>query len=133
LNGEAAGTASARNSPVRRAIGTVCVIFSGLLLAISEPTMTMPATISELPWPRQLLRNCGRPTAPPAPGTLVICTPLTAPVARSTASIERPVWSQPPPGAAGMNILSRSTVCAWAACGPSPAASAPVPAMPATK
>ena len=91
LNGDGAGTTSARNSPVSRAIGVACESRSGLLLAMIEPTITMPATIKALPCPFHWLRNCGSPTVPPAPPTLVICTPLTAPVARSTCSIVRAV------------------------------------------
>src|SRR5712691_7796793 len=115
LNGDDAGTTSARNSPVRRAIGVACDSRSALLLAMIEPTITMPATISALPCPFHWLRNCGSPTVPPAPPTLVICTPLTAWVTRRTCSMVRAVWSQPPPGAAGTNIFSRSMVWACAA------------------
>src|SRR5215468_3101138 len=115
LNGDCAGTTSARYSPVRRAIGVACASLTGLLLARIAPTITMPATISALPCPFHWLRNCGKPTAPPAPPTLVICTPFTAPVARSTCSIVRAVWSQPPPGAAGTKSLSKSIDWASAA------------------
>src|SRR5215210_5622867 len=75
LNGEAAGTTSARYSPVKRAIGVVCESLTGVLLAMSAPTITIPATIKALSWPFHWLTNCGSPTAPPAPPTLVICTP----------------------------------------------------------
>ena len=51
LNGDSAGTTSASNSPVRRAIGVTSVRLLAALLAMMAPTMTMPATISELPLP----------------------------------------------------------------------------------
>src|SRR5262249_2821968 len=51
LKGDCAGTTSARNSPVKRAIGVACASLTGLLLAMIAPTITMPATISALPCP----------------------------------------------------------------------------------
>ena len=78
------------------------------------PTMTMPATISELPLPFHWLMNCGRPTVPPAPPTLVICEPEISFSLRSTWSMVRPVWSQPPPGAAGTKIWICGASCAKA-------------------
>ncbi len=73
------------------AIGVACVSLTGLLLAMIAPTITMPPTISALPCPFHWLRNWGSPTVPPAPPTLVICTPFTAWVARSTCSMVRAV------------------------------------------
>jgi hypothetical protein len=91
LCGEAAGTTITSNSPVRRAIGIVWERLTGLLLAISAPTMTMPATMMLFCRPFHWLTNCGRPTAPPAPGTLVTWAVLICLLALSTASMVRPV------------------------------------------
>ena len=68
--------------------------------------MTKPMTMSWLPSPLALLTNCAMPTEPPAPGTLVTCTLLAMPDCVRACCIERAVWSQPPPGAAGARILS---------------------------
>ena len=68
--------------------------------------MTKPLTISWLPSPLALLTNCARPTVPPAPGMLITCALLASFSAVSACCIERAVWSQPPPGAAGAMILS---------------------------
>src|SRR3954462_14708423 len=46
------------------------------------------------------------PMLPPAPGTFVTCTLFEMPACVSTCCMERAVWSQPPPGAAGAMILS---------------------------
>src|SRR6476619_5352548 len=46
------------------------------------------------------------PTEPPAPGTLVTWALLAIPDCVRACCIERAVWSQPPPGAAGARILS---------------------------
>ena len=70
--------------------------------------MTKPLTMSWLPSPLAPLTNCARPTVPPAPATLMTCTLLTSFSAISACCIERAVWSQPPPGAAGAMIFSSS-------------------------
>ena len=101
LEGRLAGTTSASNSPVSRAIGVVWVSLTGLLLAMIAPTITMPPTIRALGRPFHWLMNWGSPTVPPAPPTLVICAPEISFSARSTCSMVRAVWSHPPPGAAG--------------------------------
>src|SRR5690349_19517782 len=80
----------------------------------SAPTMTKPLTIIWLPSPLAPLTNWAMPTLPPAPGTLVTCTLRATPEATSACCIERAVWSQPPPGAAG--AISLSSSC-WAGAG----------------
>ena len=67
--------------------------------------MTKPFTRSWLGSPLALT-NCARPTVPPAPGTFVTCTFLALPEVVRACCMERAVWSQPPPGAAGAMILS---------------------------
>ena len=72
--------------------------------------MTKPLTMSWLPSPLALLTNCARPTVPPAPAMLMTCALFTSFSAVSACCIERAVWSQPPPGAAGAMIFS--SICA---------------------
>ena len=74
--------------------------------------MTKPFTINVLPSPLAVLTNCARPTVPPAPGMLVTCALFAAPEATIACCIDRAVWSQPPPGAAGATIFS--SICAAA-------------------
>ena len=92
-------------SSVSRAIGVTWSSVTGDLFSRIAPTITKPLTISVLPSPL-LLTNCARPTVPPAPGTLITCALFTSFSAVSACCIERAVWSQPPPGAAGAMILS---------------------------
>ena len=49
---------------------------------------------------------------PPAPATLITCALFTSFSATSACWIERAVWSQPPPGAAGAMIFT--SICARA-------------------
>ena len=106
LIGEFAGTTMTCVSSVRRAIGVTWSSETGDLFIRIAPTMTKPLTISWLPSPLAPLTNCARPTVPPAPGTLITCTLFTSFSAVSACCIERAVWSQPPPGAAGAMIFS---------------------------
>ena len=103
--GDFAGTTMASGSAVSRAIGVVWSRLTGDLLVRMAPTMTKPFTRSWLGSPLALT-NCARPTVPPAPGTFVTCTFLALPEAVRACCMERAVWSQPPPGAAGAMILS---------------------------
>ena len=84
------------------------------------PTITKPFTINVLPSPLAVLTNCARPTVPPAPGMLVTCALFAAPDATIACCIDRAVWSQPPPGAAGAMIFS--SICAAAGVAASAAA-----------
>ena len=67
--------------------------------------MTSPPVISALPWPSLLETNWARPMVPPAPGMLTTWMPLARPPSCSALCMARPVWSQPPPGAAGHDDL----------------------------
>ena len=120
-----AGTTTTPASSVRRAIGVTLRIVTGLLLEIAAPTITEPPTMSELPWPLRWFTKRGSPTIPPAPPTFSNCIAPTRPAALAARSMARAVPSQPPPGAAGTNMLivsKRALGCAQAG---SAAAAAP--------
>src|SRR5262245_51312620 len=106
LIGELAGTTMTWVSSVSRAIGVTWSRLTGDLLVRMAPTMTKPLTMSWLPSPLAPLTNWAMPTVPPAPATLVTCTLRAIFSATSACCIDRAVWSQPPPGAAGAMILS---------------------------
>jgi hypothetical protein len=93
-------------SAVRRAIGVTCSNVTGALLVRMAPIMTKPLTMRVLPSPLDPVTNWAMPTVPPAPGTFVTCTLFAIPDWVRTCCMERAVWSQPPPGAAGAMILS---------------------------
>ena len=78
------------------------------------PTITMPPIISALGSPLALLTNCARPIVPAAPPLLSNCTDCTTLADCIAAPSARPVWSQPPPGLAGIIILSVPNGCACA-------------------
>ena len=109
---DAAGTTTTWYSPVRRAIGVTCDRLTGDLLVISAPTITMPPIIIVLPSPLLEVMNCARPMVPPAPPLLSTVTRGTILSACSAACSARPVWSQPPPGAAGTRIFRLSSAIA---------------------
>ncbi len=106
------GTTMTSYSPVRRAIGVTCDRLTGDLLVMIAPTMTMPPIISALGSPLLELTNCAMPIVPPAPPLLSTVIFLTMPSLCSAACSARPVWSQPPPGAAGTRILRLSMASA---------------------
>ena len=111
------GTTTTWYSPVSRAIGVTCDRLTGDLLVMIAPTITMPPIIIALPSPLLELTNCARPIVPPAPpllSTVTLGTILSACIAACSA---RPVWSQPPPGAAGTRILRLSRASALPAAG----------------
>ena len=106
------GTTTTWYSPVRRAIGVTCDRLTGDLLVMMAPTITMPPIISVLGSPLLELTNCARPMVPPAPpllSTVILLTMLSLCIAACNA---RPVWSQPPPGAAGTRIFRLSIATA---------------------
>ena len=105
LCGEFAGTTITSHSLVRRAIGVTCERFTGDLLRMMPPTITMPPIITAFGSPFAELTNCARPMVPAAPPLLSNCTPETSFALCIAAARLRPVWSQPPPGFAGIIIL----------------------------
>ncbi len=113
-----AGTTITPASSVRRAIGVTSLMVTGLLLAMPAPIMTEPPTMRVLPWPLRWFTKRGRPTMPPAPPTFSNCIVPTNPAALAARSMARAVPSQPPPGAAGTNMLMLATRgLAWAQAG----------------
>ena len=125
---ELAGTTITSYSPVSRAIGVTCSSVTGDWLVRIAPSMTRPPIISALPWPSLPETNWARPIVPPAPGMLTTWMPLARSASCSAFCMARPVWSQPPPGAAGTRI-SRPWTCAVAGgAATSEAASAAAPA-----
>jgi len=89
-----------------------CDRLTGDLLVISAPTITMPPISIVLPSPLLEVMNCARPMVPPAPPLLSTVTRGTILSACSAACNARPVWSQPPPGAAGTMTLRLSSAVA---------------------
>src|ERR671922_2641306 len=77
------------------------------------PTITIPPIIRAFGSPLAEFTNCARPIVPPAPPLLSNCTDDTSLALCIAAASWRPVWSQPPPGLAGIIILRLG--CAWAA------------------
>ena len=100
-----AGTTMTLDSSVRRATGTTLRMVTGLLLVMPAPTMTEPPTIRLLPWPLRWFTKRGRPIMPPAPPTFSNWKLPTRPLTLAARSMARAVPSQPPPGAAGTNML----------------------------
>ena len=86
-------------------MGVTFLMVMGLLLAMPAPIMTEPPTIRLLPWPLRWFTKRGRPTMPPAPPTFSKAMLPTRPAALAARSMARAVPSQPPPGAAGTNML----------------------------
>ena len=113
LCGEFAGTTITSHSLVRRAIGVTCERLTGDLLRMMPPTITMPPIITAFGSPFAELTNCARPMVPAAPPLLSNCTPETSFALCIAAARLRPVWSQPPPGLAGIIIFRLG--CATAA------------------
>src|SRR6266496_1099210 len=69
------------------------------------PTITMPPIITALGSPLAEFTNCARPMVPPAPPLLSNCTEETSLALCIADARLRPVWSQPPPGLAGIIIF----------------------------
>src|SRR5687767_15915783 len=105
LCGELAGTTITSHSLVRRAIGVTWLRLTGDLLRMMPPTITMPPIITAFGSPLAELTNCARPMVPAAPPLLSNCTPETSLALCIAAARLRPVWSQPPPGLAGIIIF----------------------------
>src|SRR5512134_2224458 len=126
LNGEEAGTTTTRYSLVRRAIGVTIVRSTGDLFSAIPPTITMPPTSIAFGSPFALLTNCASPIVPAAPPLFSNCTDCTTFALCIAAASARPVWSQPPPGFAGIIIFNVLIDCAPAV--PSPANEAVVTA-----
>src|SRR5262245_28976285 len=122
LCGELAALTLAAHSLVRRAIGVTCDRLTADLLRMMPPTITMPPIITALGSPLAEFTNWARPMVPAAPPLLSNCTPDTSFALCIAAARLRPVWSQPPPGLAGIIILRVG--CA-AAVAPSRARTAP--------
>jgi hypothetical protein len=70
------------------------------------PTMTRPPINSAFGSPFEAFTNCARPMVPAAPPLLSNCTLDTSLPLCIAAASARPVWSQPPPGLAGIIIFS---------------------------
>ncbi len=102
---DAAGTATTSDSDVSRAIGVTASSVTADLLVRMAPTITSPITMRLRPSP--LARaNSASPMVPPAPPLFSSwIAPLTSFSPRSARSMARPVWSQPPPGFAGIRIF----------------------------
>ncbi len=115
LCGEDAGTTTTRYSLVSRAIGVTIVRSTGLFCSAMPPTITMPPIISALGSPFALLTNWARPSVPAAPPLFSNCTEFTTFADCIADARARPVWSQPPPGFAGIIIFSVPIACACAA------------------
>ena len=102
---DAAGTTTTWYSPVRRAIGVTCDRLTGDLLVMIAPTITMPPIIIALPV--ALARVDELREADGAAGAALVvdgdCGTMLS--SCSAACSARPVWSQPPPGAAGHQDL----------------------------
>jgi hypothetical protein len=77
------------------------------------PTITMPPIITACGSAFDALMNWVSPMVPAAPPRLSNCTEETRRALCMAAASARPVWSQPPPGLAGIIILSAG--CAHAA------------------
>src|SRR5688572_9633836 len=105
LCGELAGTTITSHSLVSRAIGVTCDRLTADLLRMMPPTITIPPIITALGSPLAELTNCARPMVPAAPPLLSNCTPDTSLALCIAAARLRPVWSQPPPGFAGIIIF----------------------------
>jgi hypothetical protein len=114
LCGDEAGTTITSYSLVRRATGVTIDRSTGLLFRMIPPTITMPPIITALGSPFAELTNCARPIVPAAPPLFSNCTDCTSLAACIAAARLRPVWSQPPPGLAGIIIFSAMD-CAEAA------------------
>ena len=104
--GEFAGTTTTRYSLVSRASGVTIVRLTGDLLSTMPPTITMPPISTALGSRFCAWMNCVRQIVPAAPPLLSNCTEPTALADCIAAASARPVWSQPPPGLAGIIILS---------------------------
>jgi hypothetical protein len=111
---EVPGTTTTSYSPVRRAIGVTCDRLTGDLFEMMAPTITIPPIISAFGSPLLELTNWAIPIVPPAPPLLSTVIFLTVPSLWIAACSARPVWSQPPPGAAGTRILRLSMASASA-------------------
>ena len=86
--------------------------FTADLLRMMPPTITMPPTRMALPSPLAVLTNCASPIVPPAPPLLSNWVFLTTPALSIAAEKLRPVWSQPPPGLAGIMNFTLSSATA---------------------
>src|SRR5687767_12675986 len=113
LCGDWAGTTITSHSLVRRAMGVTWLRLTGDLLRMMPPTITMPPIITAFGSPLAALTNCASPMVPAAPPLLSNCTEETSFALCMAAASVRPVWSHPPPGFAGIIILSAG--CAAAA------------------
>src|SRR6185295_4377854 len=79
------------------------------------PTITMPPIMIALGSPFAELTNWARPMVPPAPPLLSNCTEETSFALCIAVARLRPVWSQPPPGLAGIIIFKLGCALAIAA------------------
>ncbi len=102
-------------------MGVTMPRFTGDCWRMMPPTITMPATISAFGSPLAEFTNCASPIVPAAPPLLSNWTPLTSLALCIAVASWRPVWSQPPPGLAGIIIFRLG----WAAAMPA-RASAPI-------
>ena len=106
LNGELAGSTNTLYSVVRRAIGVTWLRLTGGLPVIKPPSITAPITIKALPSSLLPLTNWANPRAPAAPPLLSYVTVVAAPESIKALPNARPVVSHPPPGLAGIIILT---------------------------
>jgi hypothetical protein len=93
-------------SATMRASGVACWTLTADLLSSTAATIAWPPIISALGSPFDEFTNCARPIVPPAPPLLSYCTLEASFESFMTLPSVRPVWSQPPPGLAGMRILT---------------------------